>query len=128
LIPDSVPEQFRQPSDAAKRCADIVTLASIAGMAGKFMAIRLQDGGSDQVPYDTREDAIRHQLNPERCTYVLVPPSAMGAHEAEALLDYWRKLADSGVRDDDPAVPMPLMPLLAADRRRQIRALSKGRR
>lgn len=128
MIPDSVPAQFRQPSDAAKRCADIVTLAAIAGLAGKFLAIRLQDGGGDSVGYDSREDAIRHQLHPERCTYVLVPPGGMPAHEAEALLDYWRKLADSGVRDDDLATPMPLMPLLATDRRRQIRALSKGRR
>ena len=128
MIPDHVPAQFRQASDAAKRCADIVTLASIAGSVGLFVAIRLSDGGYDGALYDSREDAIRHQLHPERATYVLVPPGGMQPYEAEALLDYWRKLADAGVRDDDPAVAMPLMPLTAADRRRQIRALSKGRR
>lgn len=128
MIPDSVPAQFRQPSDAAKRCADIVSLAAVAGCAGRFVAIRLADGGYDGTLYDSREDAIRHQPSPDRCTYVLVPPGGMAAHEAEALLDYWRKLADSGVHDDDPAVPMPLMPLLRADRRRQIRVLAKGRK
>lgn len=126
MVPDGVPEQYRQPSDAAKRCADIVTLASIAGNAGRFMAIRLQDGGSDQVAYDTRADAIRHQLHPERCTYVLIPPGSMPAHEAEALLQYWRAVS-AVARDGDPDVILPLMPLLVADRRRQIRAL-KGRR
>jgi hypothetical protein len=127
LIPDSVPEQFRQPSDAAKRCADIVTLASIAGSVGMFVAIRLSDGGYDGALYDSRESAISHQLRPHLCTYVLVPPGGMQPYEAEALLDYWRKLADANVRDDDPAVPLPLMPLTASDRKRQIRALLKGR-
>ncbi len=128
MIPDNVPAQFRQPSDAAKRCADAVNLAVVAGFAGRWLAIRLQDGRGDAAIYDSRDDAIRHQLRPEYCTYVLVPPSGMQAHEAEALLDYWRKLNTAGVRDDDPAVPMPLMPLTPADRRRQIRVLSKGRR
>lgn len=128
MIPDSVPAQFREPSDAAKRCADMVTLHAIAGSVGRWVAIRLQDGGSDQALYDSRDDAIAHQLRPEYCTYVLVPPGGMAAHEAEALLDYWRKLSAAGVRDDDPKTPMPLMPLTAADRRRQIRVLSKGRR
>lgn len=128
MIPDYVPAQYRQPSDAAKRCADTISLAAVAGDAGRWMAIRLQDGGSDQAVYDSREDAIRHQLRPQFCTYVKVPPDGMPAHEAEALLAYWRALNDASVRDDDPQVPMPLMPLLAADRRRQIRVLSKGRR
>jgi len=126
LIPDHVPAQFRTPSDAAKRCADIVSLAAIAGCVGRWVAIRLSDGGYDNAIYDSREDAQRHQLRPEYCTYVLVPPGGMHAHEAEALLDYWRKLSDANVRDDH--APMPLMPLTAADRRRQIRVLSKGRR
>lgn len=126
-MPDHVPAEFRQPSDAAKRCADTITLASIAGSVGRFMAIRLADGGSDNALYDSREDAIRHQLRPQFCTYIKVPPGGMQPYEAEALLDYWRKLNDANVRDDDVNVPMPLMPLTARDRRRQIRVLSKGR-
>lgn len=127
-IPDHVPAQFREPSDAAKRCADIVTLAMIAGHAGSFVAIRLQDGGYDSTLYDCREDAIRGQLHPEHCMYVLVPPDGMPAHEAEGLLQYWRTLHDKAVRDGDAEQPLPLMPLLAADRRRQINALVKGTR
>ena len=66
MIPDDVPQQFREPSDAAKRCSDIITLAAIAGSAGRFMAIRLADGGSDRDLYDSRDDAIRHQLHSSR--------------------------------------------------------------
>jgi hypothetical protein len=128
IIPHGVPAQFREPSDAAKRCADSVTLAAIGGAAGMVLAIRLADGGTDHGVYDTRESAIRHQLRPDHCTYVRVPPGGMKPWEAEALLDYWRKLRDANVRDDDPAVPMPLMPLTRRDRRRQIRVLAKGRR
>lgn len=128
IVPDGVPAQFREPSDAAKRCSDAVNLAAVGGGAGFWLAIRLQDGGTDHGIYDTRQAAIRHQLRPEHCTYVQVPPDGMNPFEAEALLDYWRKLRDANVRDDDPGLTLPLMPLTAADRRRQIRVLSKGRR
>lgn len=90
-----------------------------------WVAIRLSDGGSDGAIYDTRDIAIRHQSRPDYCTYVQVPPDGMTDHEAEALLGYWRALRDRNVRDDGQL--MPLMPLLARDRRRQIRALAKGR-
>jgi hypothetical protein len=128
IAPDHVPEQFRAPSDAARRCADAVNLAAVAGVAGTWLAVRLADGGSDRVPYDSREAAISHQLHPEHCTYVQVPPGGMRDYEAEALLDYWRKLASRGVRNDNPDVALPLMPLTGADRRRQIRVLARGHR
>lgn len=128
IIPDHVPQEFRHPGDAAKRCSYAVCLAASSGCAGRWLAIRLQDGGCDHVPYPTREDAIRHQLRPEHCCYVLVPPDGMQPWEAEAFLDYWRKLHSANVRDDQPDVRLPLMPLTAGDRRRQIRVLAKGRR
>lgn len=128
IVPRHVPEQFAEPSDAAKRCSDAVNLAAIAGSAGMWIAVRLADGGTDGGVYDSRETAIRHQLRPQFCTYVRVPPDGMKPWDGEALLDYWRKLSDAGVRDDDPDVPMPMIPLTRADRRRQIRVLAKGRR
>jgi hypothetical protein len=113
-------------SDAARRCADIVNLHVMAEGAGRWCAIRLSDGGSDGAIYDSREQAISHQLRPEYCTYVLIPPDGMDPKEAEALLGYWRALADGGVRDDDPYLEMPLMPLTARDMRRQIHILTRG--
>lgn len=128
MIPDYVPQQFRAPSDAARRCADTVTLAAIAGAIGMWVAVKLADGTSDQVIYETRADAIRHQHRPEHCTFVQIQPGGMRDHEAEALLGYWRKLADANVHDDDPQLLLPLMPLTRRDQRRQIRALARGSR
>ena len=126
MIPDHVPAEFRTPSDAAKRCSDAVNLAVVAGCAGRWLAIRLADGGCDNALYDSRGDAQSHQLRPQYCTYVMVPPDGMQPHEAEALLQYWRRLVDANVTDDH--APMPLMPLTRTDMARQIRVLSKGRR
>jgi hypothetical protein len=128
IVPQHIPAAYRQASDAARRCADRVNTAAVAGCMRMWVAIQLADGRSDGNVYDTREAAIRHQLRPEYCTFVQVPPGGMQDHEAQALLDYWRAVSDAGVRDDDPGLLLPLMPLLARDRRRQIRALAKGRR
>lgn len=127
IVPDHIPAQFRQASDAARRCADRVNLARIAGCTGMWVAVRLADGGGDGNVYDSREAAIRHQPRPEFCTFVKVPPDGMQDWEAQALLDYWRAVNDAGVRDDDPDLQLPLMPLTRRDRRRQIRALARGR-
>jgi hypothetical protein len=113
-------------SDAAKRCADIITLAAIAGQVGKWAAIRLSDGGYDNALYDLRSDAVRHQLWEKQCAYVKVAPGGMTAMEAEAFLDYNRKLYDAGFRMPDPDFAMPLMPLTAKDQKRQISVLAKG--
>lgn len=115
-------------SDAARRCSDLVNLHAVCGHVGHWLAIRLSDGGSGSDVYDTREDAIRHQLRPEYCTYVQIAPDGMNPREAEAVLNYWRTLVDHGVRDDDPKLLMPLMPLTSRDQARQIRILARGRR
>ena len=112
-------------SDAALRCSDIITLAAVSGNAGKFIAIRLIDGGWDGTVYDHFSDAVRHQLHHTLCTYVKVPPDGMPPGDASELLDYWRKAYDAGFRQPDPEIRTPLMPLLKADRQRQIDALTK---
>lgn len=114
-------------SDAARRCADNVTLASIAKCFGRWLAIRLSDGGYDGVIYDHRADAVRHQLHEKQCAYVKIPPGGMTPREAEAFLGYHRALYDAGFRLPDPEFAMPMMPLTAADQRRQIRILARGK-
>ena len=118
-----------QYSDAARRASDIVNLHIVAEPenAGRWVAIRLSDGGSDGAVYDSREAAISHQLRPQYCTFVQMPPDGMSPKEAEALLKYWRALVDANVRDDDIYTPMPLMPLTQRDQLRQIRVLAKGK-
>lgn len=107
--------------DAARRMADTITLHAIAGQAARWAAIRLRDGGSDNTAYDSRSDAVRHQLSPEYCTYVLIPPGGMQIREADAVLSFWRQVYDAGWRAVDPRDDIPSMPLTAAECREQVR-------
>jgi hypothetical protein len=102
-----------------------VTLAAIGGAVGCWIAVRLSDGGSDGSLYDTRADAVRHQLHETLCAYVKVPPGGMQPNEADIFLNYHRDLYDKGFRLPDPDFALPMMPLTAKDRKRQIRILTK---
>lgn len=112
-------------SDAAKRCSDIIRMHVVAGSAGKWAAIRLSDGGSDNVAYDTRADAVRHQLHESLCAYVKVPLDDMPPEHAERFLAFHRKAYDAGFRLTDPddrrEVIMPYT-------REAFRAFMKGNR
>lgn len=114
-------------SAEAHRCSDIINLAVISGQVGRWIAIRLSDGGWDGTVYDHRADAVSHQLHENLCAYVQVVPGGMNPQEAQAYLDYHRALYDEGFRLPDPEFQPPLMPLTARDQMRQIRTLTKGR-
>lgn len=112
-------------SDACHRCSDIVTLAAITGNIGRWIAIRMSDGGWDGTLYENRADAVSHQFYEQFCCYVKVPPGGMTPMEADAFISYHRSLYDAGFRLPDPEFQPPLMPLRADDQRRQIDALTK---
>lgn len=92
--------------DAARRMRDILALHQVALttdelIAGRYVAIRLADGGSDGQVYDTRADAIRAQANsPSRCLYLRVPLERLNASACDTLLWYVRGCYDSGARED----------------------------
>lgn len=81
-------------SDAAKRCSDTVNLHITAAIAqgdidvamGKWIAIKLEDGSSDNTLYDTKDDAIKYQSNPKLCCYIKIPPDGMTLKHAESYL------------------------------------------
>jgi len=117
-------------SDAAKRASSAVNI-HLAG-AGfdairKWVAVRLADGGSDLVLYDTKRDAVRHQLHEQQCAYVSIPPGGMSPCEAESFIAMHRKMYDAGMRLTDPDHQnggRDLIPALTAeDFRRQYAAL-----
>jgi hypothetical protein len=118
-----------QWSDDARRMADAVTLAAVAGSANHWMAFHLSDGRpADRVPYDTRYDAVSHmRWDRDNFVYVLVPPDGMQPKEADACLTYARALHDAGFRLPDPEFidVMPTMPALKSDQRKQINYLTK---
>lgn len=97
-----------QMPDYAKRCADIINGLRVAHefneLCGKWVAIRLSDGGSDGVLYDSKPDAIRHQLHEQMCAYISFRNLLNGITEEEAktFLDFTRSAYDAGMRLPDP--------------------------
>lgn len=89
-------------SDAAHRCSDIINQLVTDGQGGRWCAIRLSDGGSDKIPYDTRQEAIDHQLHEMQCCYVLIPFDGMSPKSAESFMRTNRMLYDAGMRLSDP--------------------------
>ncbi len=91
-----------QDEDAGKRIADRVTLATIAGDGGRWMAFNLSDGTTKGTVYDTRRDAIRDQLHESQCCYVKIPrQNLMDTTEALVMLHAARKAYDAGLRFTD---------------------------
>ena len=122
--------EIPQWSDDARRMADAITLHAVAGNAGKWAVITLQDGRPrDYVAYETRADAVRStRWNRDYFVYILIAPDGMQPREAEAFLSYARALHDAGFRLPDPdeiVQPDISMPTLATDRKRQVRLLTK---
>src|SRR5260370_3722696 len=73
-------------SDAAKRIFDTYTLHRLAdpiGNIGKWFAVSMQDGTTDNALYDSKVQAMRHQSNEYYYTYVQVVPSQMSICDAE---------------------------------------------
>jgi len=91
--------------DAARRCSDIVRQAIVDGHAGRWLAIRLSDGGSDRVPYESKAHAVRHQFHEQQCAYVRVPVDDMSPRAAESYLRVNRALYAAGMRLADPDGP-----------------------
>lgn len=88
--------------DYAYRCSDIVRQMITDGYAGKWVAIRMSDGGSDKIAYDTKGDAIRFQLHEFLCCYVLIPFDDMSPRAARNFIDLHRQLYDAGHHLVDP--------------------------
>ena len=110
--------------DAARRMAAAVTLAAMNGGAGRWISIKLADGSTDHTIYDSRSDAVRHQLSPEYATYITIPPDGMTTGQADRVLDFWRQCHNQGWRAVDPRDDIPSMPLTRPDAGRQIRLLT----
>ena len=103
--PDTYP--WRTSREAAERMHDAIKLHFLVlsleeMLSGRWVAIRLSDGGSDNTVYDTRADAMRFQLHPTQCLYLrLVPPAPPPATACDVLLWYVRGAYDRGWRPDE---------------------------
>lgn len=90
-------------SDAAKRASDqmLVHLSAGEHTIGRWIAIRLSDGGSDGVAYELLAEAIRFQLHPTQCMYLQIAAGGIPPKEADVMLGYYRRAYDNGHRPDD---------------------------
>lgn len=89
-------------TDRGRRLSEAVETARQRGGVGRFIAARLSDGRTDGQIYDTRDDAVRHQLHATQCAYLVVPPGPMPPAEATAWLRLHERLYDAGVDLQDP--------------------------
>ena len=92
-------------SDEARRAADTLNthlLVDRNGNTGKWVAIRLSDGGSDGTVYDCKCDAIRFQLHEKQCVYVQILPEGIGYKEAEIMIRIHRQMYDKDYKMPDP--------------------------
>jgi hypothetical protein len=103
---DACPRKGMGHSDAAKRVSDTYNLHRMAdpfNSHGKWIAVALADGTSDQVLYDTKQQAILHQgHNEQYYAFVGIAPHTMTVCEAETFLRTVRTLYDRGLRLADP--------------------------
>lgn len=105
-------ETPQEELDAARRCAEAYNFQLTAhGMnaAGRWIAVRLSDGRGDGTLYDSKADAVRHQLHENMCAYICILPTGMPEQDALSVLRTHRKLYDGGMRlsDPDQHVQMP---------------------
>lgn len=74
--------------DAGKRISDSVALhllvtSDLLENVGRWCAFKLQDGTSDNTPYDTKDDAIRHQKgDPKQYCYLKITPDGITPKDA----------------------------------------------
>lgn len=73
-------------------------------VSDKWMAFRLSDGTSDGVLYDSKRDAVRHQVHEMLCCYIAFVNLMGGANAygCAVMLNFTRDAYDAGFRLPDP--------------------------
>jgi len=100
--------------EAGKRMADALNLHIVAGVTRGWVAVKLADGRADPTVYDTRDDAIRHQLHETLCWYEPLRPRSFSADECALTIAYARAAYDRGWRNPAGA-PAPIKPVRIED-------------
>lgn len=117
-------------SEAAKRATDAINLHWHAigyDCVDKYVAVKLADGSSDGVLYETYQDAQRHQFDERLCAYIRLHPQLIDVCEAEIMLETNRRAYDAGGHLIDPDAPgggkTAITPVRFEDRLRKLYTL-----
>src|SRR6266498_2194640 len=91
-------------TDDAKRIVDMYALHQVAGMIGKWMAVRYSEGSSDGIAYDSWKDARAHQptFYQDLVFPIQIQHDSLSLDGAQRILNYWRKCFAAGFRAPDP--------------------------
>jgi hypothetical protein len=124
------------PDDAAKRAYDVIREIAThvdydERMGYSFVALRLSDGGSDGNMYDTKPNAVRHQVHEMQCAYFSfrrMPNGFASPADAALFLAYHRMAYDAGFRlpdpDDKRGGPDLIMPITGEQLQNQLNRLA----
>lgn len=110
-LPAVGPRWTKQERDRAQRASDLINEARATldwdQLRTCWIAIRLSDGGSDMVIYDTKRDAVRYQLHEQQCAYICFKNLIGGATPNDMLryLRFVEKAYAAGMRLPDPDDP-----------------------
>jgi hypothetical protein len=128
------PLSGRPYTDAARRMADAMNLHAVCKSKG-WAVFALADGRSDNVAYETREDAVRaKRWDRDNFLYLVIPAGGVqDPAEMQGCLDYARALHRAGYRLPDPRefssadrhFPVHQPPVMRHDWAPQIRNLTK---
>jgi len=105
-------ERDQAKIDRAKRLSEIVNslvlIHPLEVLTRSWIAVRLSDGGTDGVLYDTRRDAVRHQAHEQQCAYIQLTAvmGGMAVQEAYVYLKFQEHVYDNPrFRMTDPEAP-----------------------
>lgn len=124
-------------TDSAKRAYDVIrsycAFVDYDTRVRSWVALRLEDGGSDGTLYDSKVDAIRHQAHEQMCAYFSyrgAPNGFTNVRDAAVWLEYHRHMYSAGMRlvdpDDAHGGPDLIMPTPAEMVYDQLRRLLPG--
>lgn len=124
----------RPYTDDARRMADVMNLHATLKSRG-IAVFALADGRSDNIPYETLDDAyLAKRWDRDNFLYLEIPAGGVNdPAEMQACLSYARALHKAGYRLPDPRdfhapdrqFPVHQPPVMRGDWARQIRELAK---
>ena len=105
---------------AAKKVRDTIALHQVALdrdeiLRGRYIAVKIIDGGSDNTAYDTRDDAYRHHLYSTDYAYLQIPLERWSEYVCDWALWYTATRYKAGFKPE-PHLAL-IMPLRMEDSR-----------
>lgn len=107
-------------SDAARRMSDIINVKLVSHphweLQNCWMAFNLGSGETDGVLYDSRVDAVNHQLDERYCAFFCFRNAMNGTNPRDCQLFLSVNRSAVGMKLYEPNAPQLIIPTAYADR------------